>query len=89
MRGRLPPALWSAFRDQGSETVKRGENGKSPPLPKLASDDGEGSTTTTASGADSGDRGRQWWGVRRYGRRGGWRGVEACEGLGRGWSGAP
>ncbi|MFQ6659232.1 hypothetical protein Gotur_028209 [Gossypium turneri] len=40
MRGRLPPALWSAFRDQGSETVKRGENGKPLPLPKLASDDG-------------------------------------------------
>ncbi|TYH51088.1 hypothetical protein ES332_D10G250100v1 [Gossypium tomentosum] len=42
MRGRLPPALWSAFRDQGSETVKRGENGKPPPLPKLASDDDDG-----------------------------------------------
>ncbi|TYI50714.1 hypothetical protein E1A91_D12G121400v1 [Gossypium mustelinum] len=40
--------------------MKRGENGKSPPLPKLASDDGEGPTTTTASGADSG-YGRCWW----------------------------
>ncbi|TYJ34539.1 hypothetical protein E1A91_A05G175700v1 [Gossypium mustelinum] len=39
--------------------MKRGENGKSPPLPKLASDDGEGPTTTTASGADSGIRRRQ------------------------------
>ncbi|TYI18698.1 hypothetical protein ES332_A07G110700v1 [Gossypium tomentosum] len=77
MRGRHPPALWSAFRNQGSETVKRGENGKPPPLPKLASDDGEGPKTTTASGADS------------VGMRGGWRGAEACEGLGRGWSGAP
>ncbi|TYH50606.1 hypothetical protein ES332_D10G218000v1 [Gossypium tomentosum] len=89
MRGRLPPTLWSAFRDQGSETVKRGENGKPPPLPKLASDDGEGPTTTTAPGADSeawvaGDRRA----VAVVGMRGGWRGAEACEGLGRGWSGA-
>ncbi|TYH86880.1 hypothetical protein ES332_D01G075600v1 [Gossypium tomentosum] len=36
-----------------------------------------------------GGHGRQWWRVRRYGRRGGWRGAEAYEGLGRGWSGAP
>ncbi|TYH57330.1 hypothetical protein ES332_D08G081900v1 [Gossypium tomentosum] len=35
---------------------KRGENGKPLPLPKLASDDGEGPTTMTASGADSGVR---------------------------------
>ncbi|TYG59115.1 hypothetical protein ES288_D08G276600v1 [Gossypium darwinii] len=70
MRGRLPPALWSAFRDQGSETVKRGENGKSPPLPKLASDDGEGSTTTTASGADSGYGRCWWWGCQTHGGEG-------------------
>ncbi|TYG83352.1 hypothetical protein ES288_D01G161300v1 [Gossypium darwinii] len=53
MRGHLPSALWSVFRDPSSEMGKRGENEKPLPLSKLASDDGEGLTTTTASGADS------------------------------------